>query len=153
MFYSGHKKGHGLNFMGMGMANSLLPFMSFAALGKYHDSRALLESGFYNEIDNLYVRCTWSRPLSQPAKYVAFADPAAFKISNHVYRRGSRGSESWPLCRRCLTRTATARAASLWSGASAMLCADPFRLDFVTHFAWTSCPKAHQVMLSPVNHR
>ena len=119
MFYSGHKKAHGLNFLGMVMANGLLPFMSFAALGKDHDSRGLHESGFYNKMDNLDM-------VTVPAKYVAFADPA-FKISNHV-QKGFQGILT-PL-QELFDRDCNKSRVS-HCGVELRLCADPFLLDFV----------------------
>ena len=130
MFYSGHKKAHGLNFLGMVMANGLLPFMSFAALGKDHDSRGLHESGFYNKMDNLDM-------VTVPAKYVAFADPA-FKISNHV-QKGFQGILT-PLQELFNKDCNKSRVTVEWSFGYVL-----------THFSWTSYPKAHQIMLSPVN--
>ena len=82
MFYSGHKKGHGLNFMGVVMTNGLLPFMSYAALGKDHDSRALTESGFNQKMRDL-DRVTLRQ--APPKKYVVYADPA-FPLGPHVQK-------------------------------------------------------------------
>ena len=114
MFYSGHKKGHGLNFMGVVMTNGLLPFMSYAALGKDHDSRALTESGFNQKMRNL-DRVTLRQ--APPKKYVVYADMRTQPfLSTPMCRRGFRGFS--PPCKHSLTSSATATA-FLLSGALA----------------------------------
>ena len=134
MFYSGHKKGHGLNFMGVVMTNGLLPFMSYAALGKDHDSRALTESGFNQKMRDL-DRVTLRQ--APPKKYVVYADPA-FPLGPHV-QKGFQGILT-PMQAQFNKQCNSNRVSVEWGSGYVLTC-----------FAWNAYPKAHQVLMSPVN--
>ena len=113
------------------MTNGLLPFMANAALGKDHDGKTLKESDFDQRMDALDM-------VTQPgAKYVAFADPA-FAHSRHV-QKGFQGAM-------------TQLQASFNKDCNKSRVTVEWSFGYVlTHFAWTSYPKAHKVGLSPVN--